>query len=147
MFQLPLSQSLTAQAIAASGSSVLDFSFPYPVRIVRYWAIASVAEAAHATQVLDCTFVNAGTTGGGSTALAVLTNDSDLADSTTRKSSAWVAGDVKELLTGARPGSPTYAQNVYDAIADGEVVKCTVAKAASTATGNVIVGVDYLPST
>lgn len=147
MFQLPLTQSVVAQALAASASSVIEFAFSGPVRIIRYWAVPSVAEAAHATQVLDCTFVNAGVSGGGSAALAVLTNDSDLADSITRKSSAWVAHDVKELLTGARPGSPTYAQNAYDAIADGEVVKCTVAKAAGTATGNVIVGVDYVPST
>lgn len=147
MFALEATQSVVAQAIAASASSVVEFYFPRPVRIKRYWAVPSVAEAAHATQVLDCTFVNGGTGGGGSTGLAVLTNDTDLADSTTRKSSAWVANDAKEILTEARPGSPTALQNTADSIAAGEVVKCTVAKAAGTATGNVIVGIDYVYST
>jgi len=138
-------QSLLVSALAASGSSVIEFYFPRDARIVRYFAVPSVAEAAHATQVLDCTFVNAGTGGAGSTTLAVLTNDSDLADSTTRKSSAWVAHDAKEILTSARPVSAE-ATNVFDEIAAGSVVKCTVAKAASTATGNVIVGIEYIDS-
>lgn len=136
----------TAQAIAASGSSILEFYFPRAVRIKRYFATPSVAEAAHATQVLDCTFVNAGTDGSGSTTLAVLTNDSDLADSTTRKSSAWVAHDAKEVNTEDRPGSPGNTDNVADEIAAGTVIKCTVAKAAGTTTGNVFVGIEYVIS-
>lgn len=138
-------QTLMAAALAASGSSILEFYFPRDARIVRYFAVPSVAEAAHATQVLDCTFVNAGTAGAGSTTLAVLTNDSDLADSTTRKSSAWSAHDAKEILCSARPVSAE-ATNVYDEIAAGSVVKCTVAKAAGTQTGNVIVGIEYIDS-
>lgn len=147
MVARPMIQQVLVTALAASASSIVEFAFPRPVRITRYFATPSVAEAAHATQVLDCTFVNAGLTGGGSAALAILTNDTDLADSTVRKSSAWVAHDIKELNTEARPGSPTSAQNVRDAIAAGEVVKCTVAKAAGTATGNVNVGIEYVEST
>lgn len=147
MFQRTQTMTETVQALAASASSILEFYFPKAVRIKRYWAVPSVAEAAHATQVLDCTFVNAGTDGSGSTTLAVLTNDSDLADSTTRKSSAWVAHDAKEIDTENRPGSPTWAQNQADSIAAGSVVKCTVAKAAGTTTGNVLVGIDYVHST
>ena len=143
----PLHQTQTVQALAASTSSILEFYFARAARIKRYWAVPSVAEAAHATQVLDVTFVNAGTAGAGSTTLAVLTNDSDLADSITRKSSAWVAHDAKEIDTEARPGSPTNAENVADAIAAGEVVKATVAKAAGTTTGNVLVGIEYVWST
>lgn len=147
MFQLEQTQSELVAALAASGSSVIEFYFRRPVRIKAYWAIPSVAEAADAAKVLNCTFVNAGTDGSGSTTLAVLTNDSGLADSTTRKSSAWVAHKVKQIDTENRPGTPTNAQNSNDSIAAGSVVKCTVAKAASTATGNVIVGIDYVVST
>lgn len=143
MFARPQIQTLVAQAIAASSSSVLEFYLPRASRIKRYFAVPSVAEAADASKVLDCTFVNAGTDGSGATTLAILTNDSDLADSTTRESGAWVAHDMKELKTEDRPGSPTHAQNSADEIAAGSVIKCTVAKAASTATGNVIVGIEY----
>lgn len=146
-FSRPLIREQTVQALAASASSVLEFYFPRPARIIRYFAVPSVAEAAHATQVPDVTFVNAGTAGAGSTTLAVLTNDTDLADSTTRKSSAWVAHDAKEIWTESRPGTPTAAQNVRDSIAAGEVIKCTVAKAAGTATGNMSVGIEYVEST
>jgi hypothetical protein len=140
------SQVATAAALAASGSSIVEFYFPTPVRVKRYWAVPSVAEAAHATQVLDVTFVDAGTAGAGSTTLAVLTNDTDLADSTTRESGAWAAHDAKEVNTEARPVS-AYATDVADYLAAGTVVKVTVAKAAGTATGNVLVGIDYVPST
>lgn len=146
MFPTTQNQSQLVSALAASASSVLEFYFPKAVRVSRYWAVPSVAEAAHATQVLDCTFVNAGTDGSGSTTLAILTNDSDLADSTTRESGAWVAHDAKELITENRPGTPTSVQNTADAILAGEVIKCTVAKAAGTTTGNVIVGIDYIES-
>ncbi len=135
-----------AQAIAASGSSILEFYFDKAVRIKRYWAVSSVAEAAHATQASDVTFVNAGTDGSGSTELAILTNDSDLADSTVRESGAWVAHDVKVLDCENRPGSPTNAQNTADEIAAGTVIKATHAKAAGTATGNMLVGIDYVES-
>lgn len=146
MFAQTQIQALVAQAIAASGSSVLEFYFPRAVRIKRYFAIPSVAEAAHSTQVLSATFVNAGTSGGGSTTLATLTNDSDESDSTTQKVGAWVAHDAKEVNTEDRPGSPGNDDNVADEIAAGSVVKCTVAKAAGTQTGNVIVGIEYIES-
>lgn len=138
-------QTATVAALAATQSSVLEFYFPMAVRIKRYFAAPSVAEAAHATQVLDCTFVNAGTDGSGSTTLAVLTNDSDLADSTTRESGAWVAHDAKELNTENRPGGAA-STNVADEIAAGSVIKCTVAKAAGATTGNVFVGIEYVES-
>lgn len=145
MFARPQIQSLPVAALAATGSSVLEFYFPRKARILRYFAVPSVAEAAHSTQVLDCTFVDAGTGGAGSTTLAVLTNDSDLADSTTRESSAWVAHDAKELITEDRPGG-AWADDKADEIAAGSVIKCTVAKAAGTTTGNVIVGIEYVES-
>jgi hypothetical protein len=135
-----------AQAIAASGSSVLEFYFPKAVRIRRYFGISSVAEAAHSTQASDLTFVNAGTDGSGTTELAILTNDSDLADSTVRESGAWVAHDAKEVDCEARPGSPTNAQNVQDEIAAGTVIKVTHAKASGTTTGNMIAGIEYVES-
>lgn len=133
----------TVQGIAATGAAQVNFYLPHGARIVRYFAVPSVAEAAHSTQVLSVTFTNKGTDGSGSTALAVLTNDSDLADSTTRESGAWVADDVKELVTNNRPGSPTNAQNVHDDIAAGSVIEAAVAKAAGTQTGDVTVGIEY----
>lgn len=136
----------TAQAIAAGGSSVISLPVPQDARVKRYWAISSVDEAAHATQVLSVTVVNKGLAGADSTTLAVLTNDTDLPDSTTRKSSAWVADDIKEINTEARPVS-AYATDVADYVAGGSVLEFTVAKASGTTTGNVMVGYDYVPST
>ena len=72
-----------------------------------YAVTGAVAQAAHATIVVTGVFTNAGAAGAGSTALATFTNDSDLADSTTQKSAAWVAHDALEIITNARPGSPT----------------------------------------
>lgn len=146
MFERSKLQVQTVQALAASASSVVEFYFPRAVRIQRYFAVPSVAEAGHATQVLDCTFVNASTDGAGSTTLAILTNDTDLADSTTREQGAWVAHDAKELVTEDRPAGGTVTTNVMDEIAAGSVIKCTVAKAAGTTTGNVFVGIEYVES-
>lgn len=135
-----------AEALAASTSSVLEFYFPKAVRVKRYFAIPSAAEAADATKVLSVTFTDAGTDGAGTTDLAVLTNDTDLADNTTRESGAWAAHVAKELATENRPGGSA-ATNEADALDAGTVVKVTVAKAASTAAGNVAVGIEYIEST
>ncbi len=134
-----------ADALAASGAYTTGFYFPRDVRITRYYAVPEVAEAAHATQVLSVVFTNEGTDGSGNTVLATLTNDSDLADSTTRKSSAWAAWDAKEINCGARPVSAE-ATNVFDEIAAGSVVSCEIAKGAGTATGAVIAGIEYIDS-
>ena len=133
-------------SFAASASAICRFYFPRATRVKRYYAVPEVAEAAHATQVLAVTFVNKGTAGAGSTTLAVLTNDSDLADSTTRQSGAWVANDALELDTENRPGSPTHLENTADSIAAGEVVEATAAKAAGTATGSLTVGMEVVES-
>lgn len=137
---------VSATALAASGSSVMELYVPRAFRVTRYWAVPSVAEAAHSTQVLDVTFVDASTDGSGSTTLAILTNDSDLADSTTRKSSAWVAHDAKEIYTEARPVTAA-ATDLRDSLAAGTVLKITIAKAAGTTTGNVVAGVEGYFST
>lgn len=134
--------------INTAGATIGEFYFPRGARIIRYFDTPAVAQAAHATIVVDATFVNAGTDGSGSATLAVLTNDTDLADSTTRKSSAWVAHDAKEINTESRPGTPTAAQNVRDVIAAGGVVKCTLTGAGVTpAAGNHTVGIEYVEST
>jgi hypothetical protein len=133
-------------SFAAAASAKVAFYFPRAARVLRYFAVPEVAEAAHATQVLDATFVNKGTAGAGATTLCVLTNDSDLAASTTRVSSAWVANDAKELDTQNRPGSPTHVQNTADSIAAGEVIECTAAKAAGTQTGALLVGMEVVES-
>ena len=133
----------TFQGVAATGAVEANFYLPHGARIVRYFAIPSVAEAAHATQALSVTFTDKGDAGAGSDTLAVLTNDSDLAASLTRVSSAWSANVVKELVTNDRPGTPTNAQNEHDDIAVGSVIEAAVAKAAGTATGDVTVGIEY----
>ena len=133
-------------AINTGGAVVTEFYFPRAARILRYFDVPSVAQAAHATIVVDAVFVNAGTDGSGSTTLATLTNDSDLADSTTRESGAWVAHDAKELVCEDRPGG-TAATNVRDEIAAGSVIKVTVTGAGTTPTAaNHIVGIEYVES-
>lgn len=134
-------------ALNASGDIIHEFSFPRGARILRYFAIPSVAQAAHSTVVDSIVFVNAGTDGSGTTELATLTNDSDLADSTVRESGAWVAHDVKELITNDRPGG-TATTNVWDVIAAGGVIKATLTGAGSTPTANwFTIGVEYVEST
>lgn len=138
-------QTANVASFAASASALAYFYFPRPARILRYFAVPGVAEAAHATQVLDATFVSKGTDGAGSTTLAVLTNDSDLADSATRESGAWVAFDVKELLTEARPSlDADDPLNVRDEIAANTVILCTLAKAAGTTTGAAMCGIEFV---
>lgn len=133
-------------ALAATQSAEVLFYLPTASRIKRYFAVPSVAEAADAAKVLDVTFVNEGTDGSGTDTLAVLTNDSDLDSDLTRVSGAWAAHTVKALNTEDRPtgGATT---NVADEIEAGSTIKCTVAKAADTATGNVLVGIEYVEST
>lgn len=143
MFTRNQIQSFTAHGMAASGSAEFDAYFPRKVRIKRYFATSSVDQAASASVVLDATFTNMGTDGSGSTVLAVLTNDSDLADSTTRKSAAWADHVAAVLDTENRPGSPTHEDNTADEIEDGTLIKIAVTKAASATTGDVTVGIEY----
>jgi len=135
-------------AINTAGTNTVDFSFPRAARIKRYFSVPSVAQAAHATIVVTATFTNKGTDGLGTTELAVLTNDSDLADTITRESGAWVADDEKAIDTEARPGSPMNAQNVADAIAAGSVVQVALLGAGVTPiAGFHTVGIEYVEST
>lgn len=134
-------------AINTGGAVVTEFYFPRAARILRYFAVPSAAQAAHATIIVEDVFVNAGTDGSGTTELCELTNDSDVSDDTTHESSAWVAHDAKELRTEDRPGSPTFDENVADEIAAGSVIKCTVTGAGTTPTAsNHIVGIEYVES-
>jgi len=147
-FLEPRSQPQSSIVLAASGTSLLFYwYFPTATRITRYWAIPTAAEAAHATQVLNFTFATVAADGTVGATVAVLTNDSGLADAITRKSSAWVANKAKEIDCGNRPGSPTNVQNAWDAQAAGTALKCTMAKAAGTTSGSATVGIDTIPST
>jgi hypothetical protein len=129
------------------GSVISEFYFPRGAAIIRYFAVPSVAQAAHSTIVDDVAFVNASTDGSGSTALATLTNDSDLANSATRKSAAWVAHDAMEVNCESRPVSAT-ATDVRDVIAAGGVVKATLTGAGTTPTANwFTIGIEYVEST
>lgn len=143
---LPLTQSVTATALAASGTVNHYAYFKRAARIKNYWAVPSVAEASHATQALTVTFTNKGGAGAGSTVLATLTNDTDLADTTTREQGAWAAHVVKQLDAENRPGGTALTNNA-DSVAAGDVVQITIAKAAGTATGDVTAGMDYVEST
>jgi hypothetical protein len=139
MYDRGFEKQIQTSALAASASYVGFLYFPRAVRIAGYWAVPSVAQVAHATATLDVTFTNRGTDGLGTTVLAVITNDSDLANSATRKNSAFVAKDAVVLDTGARPDGST---TMYDAIAAGSVVEVTIAKGAGTATGDVVAGLN-----
>lgn len=142
-------QVLQAQFALNTGGSVISaFYFPRAARITRYFAIPTLADqAAHATIVVSATFVDEGTDGSGSTTLAVLTNDSDTADSPTEESGAWTRYDAKELRTEGRPAGGTDATNVADEIAAGTVISVTLTGAGTTPTANnFILGVEYRTS-
>jgi len=133
----------TFHGIAAAGGAEANFYFPHGARIVRYFAIPSVAEAAHGSQVLSVVFTDKGDAGSGSAVLATLTNDSGDSDDIDLESGAWAANVVKEIVANDRPGTPTNAQNEFDDIAGGSVIEVAVAKAAGTSTGDVTVGIEY----
>lgn len=141
-------QVLQAQFALNTGGSVISaFYLPRAARVTRYFAIPTLADqAAHSTIVVDATFVDEGVDGSGSTTMAVLTNDSDLADSTTRESGAWTRYDAKELNTEDRPGG-TDATNVADEYAAGSVISVTLTGAGTTPTANnFILGIEYRTS-
>jgi hypothetical protein len=141
-------QVLQAQfALNAGGSVISAFYLPRAARVTRYFAIPTLADqAAHSTVVVSATFVDEGTDGSGSTTMAVLTNDSDDADSTTRESGAWTRYDAKELNTEDRPGG-TDATNVADEYAAGSVISVTLTGAGTTPTANnFILGIEYRTS-
>jgi hypothetical protein len=145
MFVNPKIQSTTL-TLNTAGTVTAEFYFPNGARIVRYFAVPAVAQAAHASVVDTVTFTDRGTGGAGSTDLAILTNDSDLADSTTRKSAAWVAHDALEINAENRPGGAD-ATNVADEIAVGGVVSVALLGAGATPTANFFtVGVQYRAS-
>jgi hypothetical protein len=131
----------------AGGAVISEFYFPRGARIKRYFAVPSVAQAAHSTIVDDVVFVNAGAVGDGTTVLATLTNDSDIAATIAIKEGAWVAHHATELITENRPASPTALQNDADVIAVGGVIKATLTGAGTTPTANwFTIGVEYVIS-
>lgn len=134
-------------ALNTAGTVITGFYFPKASRIKRYFAIPTLADqAAHATIVDTVTFTNRGADGAGTTVLAILTNDSDLANSTTRKSAAWVRYDALEINTEARPVSAD-ATNVADEIAAGSFISVDLLGAGTTPTANnFIMGVEYVES-
>ena len=137
MFDRGWEKQTVAKALAAAGSFVDYFYFPRAVRVIAYFAVPSVAEAAHATQAVAVTFNNRGVDGLGNTVLATITNENDLTNTTTRKVSAFVAKDAIELVTSTRPDG---SNGQYDSIPAGAVVEVGVTKAAGTQTGDVVAG-------
>lgn len=128
--------------------AVAEFYFPRGARIKRYFAVPTVAQAAHSTIVVEIVFTNAALDGSGSTTLATLTNDSDTADTTKIQSAAWVAHDALEINTEDRPGSPTAAENAADLIAAGSVIKAVMTGAGTTPSAQqILIGVEYVEST
>lgn len=135
-------------ALNTAGTVSHEFYFPRAARIKRYFAVPQAAQAAHATIVDTVTFTDKGVSGAGSTVLATLTNDSDLADSTTRESGAWAAAVVKQVNTEDRPTGGTAATNEADAIAAGSVIEVAVTGAGSTPSANwFTVGIEFEWST
>lgn len=134
-------------ALNTAGTVYHMFYFAKAVRIKRLWAVPQAAQAAHSTIVDTVTFTDRGTAGAGSTDIAVLTNDTDLADSITRESGAWVAYDAKEVDYENRPGSPTNAENSAYEVAAGTVISVQVLGAGTTPDANwFTVGIDYVES-
>lgn len=134
-------------ALNTGGAVITGFYLPKAARITRYFAVPTLAaQAAHATIVVDVVFTDRGTAGAGSTVLATLTNDSDLANSTTRRSAAWVRYDALEINTEDRPVSAA-ATNNADEIAAGTFIDATLTGAGTTPTANnFIIGIEYRES-
>lgn len=131
-------------ALNTAGAVITAFYLPQAARVTRYFAIPTLADqAAHATIVDSVTFVDEGTDGSGSTTVALLTNDTDQAASTTAKSAAWTRYDAMELNTEARPVSAD-ATDVADEFPAGTVISATLLGAGTTPTANnFIIGIEY----
>lgn len=130
-----------------AGTVTAEFYFPKGGRVKSYYAVPAVIQAAHSTIVDTVTFTNRSTDGAGTTDVAVLTNDTDLADSVTRVSSAWAAHVVKRLNCEDRPGDFANTTDVADEIAVGGVVSCALLGAGTTPTANFFtVGIEFWES-
>jgi hypothetical protein len=130
----------------AGATPAAEFYFPRAVRILRYFDVPNVAQAAHATITVTAVFTNAGTDGAGSTVLATLTNATGTANTTKIKSAAWVAHDALEINTEARPVSAVDTDNA-DEIAAGSVIKVVITGAGSTPTASVHhIGIEFIES-
>jgi len=141
----------TVTGLAASGTATLQFYFPRKVRLKGFWAVSSVAQAAHGSQVLSVTLTDRGTNGTGTTDIAVITNNSGQANQASgpaRLSGAWAAyvGRVVDFEDRPRtnPNVPVYSEAIE--VPAGNTFTVTIAKAAGTATGDVAVGIDYVES-
>lgn len=134
----------TKLTLNTGGTVTADFSLPFAARVISYFAVPILADqAAHATIVDTVTFTNKGTDGDGSSVVAILTNDSDLAASTTRNSGAWASGTLKEVNCEARPSSAD-ATNVADEYAANSVIHVDLLGAGTTPTANeFIIGIKY----
>lgn len=138
----------TVKAIAATESAVLHFLFPRKHRVLKAWLISSVAQVAHATQVLDASFKNEGAAGAGTEIIALITNDSDDTSEPDPAvlTQAHVANVPSQIDFESRPGSPTWAQNEAKEVNAGDVIAVTVAAATGAATGDVTVGMEVIES-
>jgi hypothetical protein len=137
-------------SVAASANASTFFYFPRPVRIKRYAAVPSAAQASHASQESKVEFINRGADGSGSAVLATLTNLSGATASSTLVKGGWAAGDALELNAEDRSHNgltPTAAQNSADSLPAGTVVEARNTKAAGTATSNVVAVLEFTEST
>lgn len=139
-----LYKEMNAVDLAASSQADMQFYFPHPARIVRYYVVPSEDQAAHATATIGAVFTNKGTDGTGTTTLATITNDSDDSNSTTLISAAYSANVAAELKTEDRPGSPSNDDNEHDEVAAGSVVECVLAAGSGTTTMDLTVGIEYM---
>lgn len=131
-------------ALNAAGAVITAFYLPQAARVTRYFAVPTLADqAASATVTVIATFVDEGVDGSGSTLMATLTNDSDTAETTKIKNSAWTRYAAMELNTEARPVSAD-ATNVADEYPAGSVISATLTGAGTTPTANnFILGIEY----
>lgn len=129
---------VNASDLADTASLVAHLYFPEAAIITQIAATNLSAIAAHATTVATVTVTDLGVAGAGSTVVGVITNDSDLADSTTRTSQAYAAkiASVLDLGTDSTAG--------YE-VAAGSVVAVSVANATGGALADFTASLFYRP--
>ena len=149
----PLHAVLVCEEVGAADNLLQAFDFG-KIRIKRIWALPEVAQAAHASILLE---VKVGTVAD-TDRYAHLTNDSDLASSAVTDpdgvivTSAWAAFTTKELDFAAKtvgnapdaaaPGTPGGSYPEHSGPLHVQVIKAGTTPDA----GRVTVGMDYFPS-
>jgi hypothetical protein len=134
-----------AEDLATAADMTVFAYFPRAARLLGMFLASEAALVAHATNVLDLTVTDRGTDGTGTTALGVITNDSDLTDVVATEAVAGRNSQAYTAKTAAYLDLTTRDAEGAADIAAGSIVELNLNNA-SGATQVTSFGLVYLDS-